>query len=84
MKTALIKVMLKYDFADDVSIQDIIDEVNNMELPKEYEKDSFEWFGIRSNVGTSELIPYYKFPIKESEVEWWVILEMKYQMPISI
>jgi len=69
MKTALIKVMLKYDFADDVSIQDIIDEVNNMELPKEYEEDSFEWFGIRSNVGTSELIPYYKFPIKESEVE---------------
>ena len=27
MKTALIKVMLKYDFADDVSVQDIIDEV---------------------------------------------------------
>ena len=69
MKTALIKVMLKYDFADDVSVQDIIDEVNNMELPKEYEEGSFEWFGIRSNVGTSELIPYYKFPIKESEVE---------------
>ena len=70
MKTALIKVMLKYDFADDVSIQDIIDEVNNMELPKEYEEDSFEWFGIHSNVGTdeSELIPYYKFPINESEV----------------
>ena len=69
MKTALIKVMLKYDFADDVSVQDIIDEVNNMELPKEYEEDSIEWFGIRSDVGTDEmeLIPYYKFPIKESE-----------------
>ena len=70
MKTALIKVMLKYDFADDVSVQDIIDKVNNMELPKEYEEDSFEWCGIRSDVGTDEmeLIPYYKFPINESEV----------------
>ena len=54
MKTALIKVMLKYDFADDVSIQGVIDEVNNMELPKEYEEDSFEWFGIRLNEGTDE------------------------------
>ena len=71
MKTALIKVMLKYDFADDVSVQDIIDEVNNMELPKEYEEDSFEWFGIRFNEGTDaeDIMPYFKFPIKESEVE---------------
>jgi len=70
MKTALIKVMLKYDFTDDVSVQDIIDEVNNMELPKEYEEDSFEWFGICLNKGTDEeeIIPYYKFPIKESGV----------------
>ncbi len=77
MKTALIKVMLKYDFTDDVSVQDIIDEVNNMELPKEYEEDSFEWFGIRLNKGTDEeeIIPYYKFPILESEVEWWVIMK---------
>ena len=71
MKTALIKVMLKYDFADDVSIQGVIDEVNNMELPKEYEEDSFEWFGIRLNEGTDEedIIPHYKFPTIESEVE---------------
>ena len=71
MKTALIKVMLKYDFADDVPIQDVIDEVNNMELPKEYEKDSFEWFGIRFNEGTDaeDIMPYFKFPIKESEVK---------------
>ena len=71
MKTALIKVMLKYDFADDVPIQDVIDEVNNMELPKEYEKDSFEWFGIRFNEGTDaeDIMPYFRFPIKESEVK---------------
>ena len=62
MKTALIKVRLKYEFPDDMSITEIIDEVVNVvELPKEYDEDSFEWFGIRVDEDT--LIPYHKFPI---------------------
>ena len=62
MKQALIKVRLRYDFPDDMSLEKIIEEVENLELPKEYDEDSFEWFGIQVEEDT--IIPYWEFPIK--------------------
>ncbi len=62
MKQALIKVRLKYDFPDEMSLEKIIEEVENLELPKEYDEDSFEWFGIQVEEDT--IIPYWEFPIK--------------------
>ena len=46
MKTAIIKVRLAYDFPDEMSIKEIKEKVENLELPKEYDEDSFEWLGI--------------------------------------
>ena len=65
MKQALIKVRLRYDFPDDMSLEKIIEEVENLELPKEYDEDSFEWFGIQ--VEEDIVIPYWEFPIKKGE-----------------
>jgi hypothetical protein len=65
MKQALIKVRLKYDFPDEMSLEKIIEEVENLELPKEYDEDSFEWFGIQ--VEEDIVIPYWEFPIKKGE-----------------
>ena len=63
MKQALVNVRLRYDFPEDMSLEKIIEEVENLELPKEYDEDSFEWFGIRVDEDT--LIPYHKFPITD-------------------
>ena len=67
MKTAIIKVRLTYDFPDEMSIKEIKEKVENLELPKEYDEDSFEWFGIYDN--KDEFMPYYKFPEECYEVE---------------
>ena len=61
MKQALVNVRLRYDFPDDMSLEKIIEEVENLELPKEYDEDSFEWFGIQVEEDT--IIPYWEFPI---------------------
>ena len=65
MKQALVNVRLRYDFPDDMSLEKIIEEVENLELPKEYDEDSFEWFGIQVEEDT--IIPYWEFPIKKGE-----------------
>jgi len=65
MKQALVNVRLRYDFPEDMSLEKIIEEVENLELPKEYDEDSFEWFGIQ--VEEDIIIPYWEFPIKKGE-----------------
>ena len=50
MKTAIIKVRLAYDFPDEMSIKEIKEKVENLELPKEYDEDSFEWSVRKRNV----------------------------------
>ena len=62
MKKAVIKVRLAYDFPDDKSISEIMTDIENIELPKEYDEDSFEWFGIYDEE-KDKLIPYYDFPM---------------------
>ena len=62
MKQAIVKVRLKYDFPDDTTLEEIIEKVENVELPKEYDEDSFEWFGVFMDEDT--LIPYWKFPLE--------------------
>jgi hypothetical protein len=66
MKQALVKVRLKYDFPDNMSLEKIIEEVENeIELPKEYDEDSFEWFGVQVDEDT--LVPYWEFPLAEGK-----------------
>ena len=47
---------------NDKSISEIMTEIENIELPKEYDEDSFEWFGIYDEE-KDKLIPYYDFPM---------------------
>ena len=59
MQQAVIRIELEYNFPDDVSVEEIVNVVENVELPNEYSEDSFEWKGI--HIG-DEYLPYYKFP----------------------
>jgi hypothetical protein len=59
MKKAIIKIELEYDYFDEIGIDDIIQEVGNVNLPKEYKEDSFEWVGIELSDG--ELIKPIQF-----------------------
>tara|TARA_R100001086_G_scaffold5889_1_gene3681 strand:- start:750 stop:953 length:204 start_codon:yes stop_codon:yes gene_type:complete len=51
MKKAIIKLELEYEYFDEIGIDDIIQEVENVNLPKEYKEDSFEWVGIELSDG---------------------------------
>ena len=46
MKTAIITVNLEYNFSDNMSEQEIKDELANVELPSEYVCDSYEFVKI--------------------------------------
>ena len=46
MKTAIINVNLEYNFSDNMSEQEIKDELENIELPSEYVCDSYEFVKI--------------------------------------
>ena len=46
MKTAIINVNLEYNFSDNMSEQEIKDELANVELPSEYVCDSYEFVKI--------------------------------------
>ena len=46
IKSARIKVVLKYDFPNEMSDEDIRQSLANLELPKEYVADSFEYLGV--------------------------------------
>ena len=46
MKIAIINVNLEYKFDDSMSDKEIEEEMYNIELPKEYVEDSFEFVKI--------------------------------------
>jgi hypothetical protein len=46
MKIAIINVNLEYKFDDSMSDKEIEEEMCNIELPKEYVEDSFEFVKI--------------------------------------
>ena len=46
MKMAIINVNLEYKFDDSMSDKEIEEEMYNIELPKEYVEDSFEFVKI--------------------------------------
>ena len=46
MKIAIINVNLEYSFSDNMSEQEIKDELENVELPSEYVCDSYEFVKI--------------------------------------
>jgi hypothetical protein len=45
-KMGTIKVQLEYEFPDDMSNEEIERQLQDIELPKEYVEDSFEYEGI--------------------------------------
>jgi hypothetical protein len=45
-KMGTIKVTLEYEFPDDMSNEEIERQLQDIELPKEYVEDSFEYIGI--------------------------------------
>ena len=45
-KMGTIKVQLEYEFPDDMSNEEIERQLQDIELPKEYVEDSFEYIGI--------------------------------------
>ena len=45
-KMGTIKVTLEYQFPDDMSNEEIERQLQDIELPKEYVEDSFEYIGI--------------------------------------
>jgi hypothetical protein len=47
MKRAIVKIHLKYDFAESISEEDIIEFVENQELPINYKENSFELLSIK-------------------------------------
>ena len=49
-KMGTIKVQLEYEFPDDMSNEEIERQLQDIELPKEYVEDSFEYKGIWNTV----------------------------------
>ena len=49
MKKAIIKIELEYEYFDEISNKDIIEDIENLSLPTGYKEDSFEWVGIKLN-----------------------------------
>ena len=45
-KMGTIKVQLEYEFPDDMSNEEIERQLQDIELPKEYVEDTFEYEGI--------------------------------------
>ena len=45
-KMGTIKVQLEYEFPDDMSNEEIERQLQDIELPKEYVEDTFEYIGI--------------------------------------
>ena len=45
-KMGTIRVSLEYQFPDDMSNEEIERQLQDIELPKEYVEDSFEYIGI--------------------------------------
>ena len=45
-KMGTIKVTLEYEFPDDMSNEEIERQLQDIELPKEYVEDTFEYIGI--------------------------------------
>ena len=49
-KMGTIRVTLEYQFPDDMSNKEIEEQLKDIELPKEYVEDSFEYKGIWNTV----------------------------------
>ena len=49
-KMGTIRVSLEYQFPDDMSNKEIEEQLKDIELPKEYVEDSFEYKGIWNTV----------------------------------
>ena len=49
-KMGTIRVSLEYEFPDDMSNEEIERQLQDIELPKEYVEDSFEYKGIWNTV----------------------------------
>ena len=45
-----IKVLLEYEFPDDLSNKEIEEQLQDIELPKEYVDDTFRYYGIWNTV----------------------------------
>tara|TARA_R110002126_G_C10339079_1_gene490617 strand:- start:322 stop:504 length:183 start_codon:yes stop_codon:yes gene_type:complete len=45
-RAARIKVILQYDFPNEMSDEDIRQSLEDLELPKEYVEGSFEYLGV--------------------------------------
>ena len=46
MKKAIIKIKLEYEFVDDIPNRQIINICENIELPRYYKEDSYEFIKI--------------------------------------
>ena len=49
MKKAIIKIELEYEYFDEISNKDIIEDIENLSLPTGYKEDSFECVCIKLN-----------------------------------